>query len=194
MIVRLLRDPLFTFIFLGALVFFLYLSFSNNSMTTIKLNNLTKDTLIDNFEKLTGRDASPADIANIEREYIEEEILFREAIANGMHLLDPEVRSQLIEEMRYRITGILPDPDEEQLIDFYLNNIDRYYSEPTITLEHIYFKHQPEEPELLLIQLNQGKTFLGDEFWRGNRMPDYGDSMLRGLFGQNFVNRLHSSH
>jgi len=163
-------------------------------MTTIKLNNLTKDTLIDNFEKLTGRDASPADIANIEREYIEEEILFREAIANGMHLLDPEVRSQLIEEMRYRITGILPDPDEEQLIDFYLNNIDRYYSEPTITLEHIYFKHQPEEPELLLIQLNQGKTFLGDEFWRGNRMPDYGDSMLRGLFGQNFVNRLHSSH
>ncbi len=191
MVLRLLRDPLFTFVLLGTIVFASYQFFENDTTRIVQLNDATKNRLISDFEQLTGREITQADKVNIEREYIDGEILFREAIANGMHLIVPEVRNKLVEEMRYQITGMLPDPDEQQLIDYYLNNIERYFREPTVTFEHIYFQQRPLNPDELLENLNQGNTFLGDEFSQGNRFPNYGNSMLRGMFGQEFLSKLH---
>lgn len=190
---KLTRDPIFSLIIIGAALFIFYQYFYPQQVDAIQLSPASRNQMVNNFETLTGRKASAVDTANIEREYIEEEILFREAITSGLHLMDSEVRSKLVEEMRYQITGIIDDPSEQQLIDFYFNNIERYFREPNVTFEHVYFEQKPLESEQLLQDLSEGSNIKGDEFWRGNRMPNYGDSMLRGMFGQEFVDLLHGS-
>jgi hypothetical protein len=190
MLNKFLRDPLFLFIVLGSGVFALYYSLSDSSDNTVELSEVNRKVFTQQFELLTGRKATAQDIARIERDYIEEEVLFQEAIEAGMHLSDPEVRSQLVEEMRYQVTGALPDADETTLVSYYLAHIDRYYVEPTYSFQHVYFEQKPEEPEAILTALTAGEEVKGDEFWRGRVMPNYGVSMIRGMFGQPFVDTL----
>lgn len=186
------RDPLVLFLLCGGGVFALYYSLEDTSASVVELNEVNRNVFAEQFELLTGREASSEDIQKIEQDYIEEEVLFREAVDAGMHLSDPEVRSKLVEEMRYQVTGALPEPEETDLVSYYLEYIDRYYIEPTFSFQHVYFEQLPQQSAELLEKLAQGEEVEGDEFWRGRNMPNYGVSMIRGMFGKAFLDDLGS--
>lgn len=191
MLGRLIRDPLFAFALAGAALFLLYDHLASGPDMAVRLGNETRARLTEDFETLTGRAASSDDIARLERDYIADELLFREALEAGLHLGDGVVRARLIEEMRYRITGLLPDPGEEQLVNHYAEHRDRYLSEPAISFEQVYFARlESSQPATLLDQLRTGTPLQGEPFWQGNDFPRYGESMIRGLFGQAFVEAL----
>ena len=187
---RLIRDPLLAFAVAGGALFVGYGLLAPPSQTPVRLGNETRSGLIEEFESRAGRKASSEDIARLEREWITDELLFREALDAGMHLGDSVVRARLIEEMRYRITGLLPDPSEEQLVNHYADHRERYLSEPAISFEHVYFERPENAPAGLLDRLRQGEVFEGDAFWQGTTFPGYGESMIRGLFGQAFLDAL----
>lgn len=142
------------------------------------------------FEAIAGRKADADDVARIERDYIADELLFRDAIDSGLHLTDSAVRGRLVEEMRFRVTGMLPDPTPEQLVNHYSENLGRYRSEPAASFEQVYFRELTGEPAAILARLRAGTPVAGEPFAQGTRFPRYGQSMLRGLFGQPFVDAL----
>jgi PPIC-type PPIASE domain len=107
-----------------------------------------------------------------------------------MHLSDPSIRSRLVEEMRMRVTGSLPDPTDEELVNHYSDNLDHYRSEPTVSFRQVYFAERPADPAAVLAQLRQGKPVAGEPFRHGLEFPRYGYSMLRGMFGQPIVEAL----
>lgn len=187
---RVLRDPLFVFAVAGLGLYVVYAALRADEAQSIRLPASTRAALISSFEALAGRAATPADIARIERDFINDEVLFREALANDLHLSDSTVRSRLIEEMRLRITGPLPDPTDEQLVNHYSENLDRYRSEPAITFEHVYFSERPANEAALLEQLRAGRSIAGESFDHGREFPQYGRSLLRGMFGQAFTEAL----
>lgn len=188
---RLIRDPLFVFVLAGAALFVAHDRIASRPDTVVRLGSDTRARLIADFESRAGRTAGSADIARLERGYIADELLFREAVDAGMHLGDAVVRARLVEEMRYRITGLLPDPSEEQLVNHYAEHRERYLSEPAISFEHVYFERLEDGRAAgLLDQLRNGGQVSGDSFWQGNDFPRYGESMIRGLFGQAFVDGL----
>jgi hypothetical protein len=188
---RLIRDPLLVFALAGAALFLGYGQLAKSPDTVVRLGSETRTRLIAEFESRAGRTAGSDDIARLERDYIDEELLFREALDAGMHLGDGVVRARLVEEMRYRITGLLPDPGEEQLVNHYAEHRDRYLSEPSLSFEHVYFERlEPSQASHLLDRLRQGETLQGDAFWQGKEFPGYGESMIRGLFGQAFLQSL----
>lgn len=188
---RLVRDPLFAFVIAGGALFVGYDQLGTPSDTLVRLGSETRSRLIADFELRAGRQASSDDIARLERDWINEELLFREALEAGMHLGDSVVRARLVEEMRYRITGLLPDPDEEQLVNHYAEQRESYLSEPAISFEHVYFERlESGQAVALLDQLLSGEQVQGDTFWQGKDFPRYGESMIRGLFGQAFVEAL----
>jgi peptidyl-prolyl cis-trans isomerase C len=41
--------------------------------------------------------------------------------------------------------------------------------------------------------LNAGGTVKGDDFWMGHDLPDYGVSMLRGMFGAAFLDAVNKA-
>lgn len=187
MLVRLFREPLFVFTVAGLVLFGLYDALQARKQEPVRLTAATRATLIDNFEALAGRAATPDDIARLERDFIADELLFREAIDSGLHLADSVVRGKLIEEMRLRVTGPLPDPTPEQLVNHYAEHLERYRTEPSVSFEHVYFRERPADELALLEQLQIGESLAGQPFEHGREFDRYGESMLRGIFGQPFV-------
>jgi hypothetical protein len=184
----LFREPLLAFVAAGALVYGAYAMLEPDDRPVVTLTPGLGMALAEEFEALTGRAPTEAERAQLEREYITEELLFREALANGMHLTNGDVRESLVEAMRYRITGIVPDPSDEELVNFYADNLERYRAEPTITFEHVFFEVAPDAD--LRERLEADDVPEGDPFPHGRRFPGYGESMLRGLFGQAFLEAL----
>lgn len=182
---RLLREPLFAFLVAGLALFLLYAWLRQPD--PIVLNQATRDALLEEFETLAGRPPAQADIKRIEREYVADELLFRAAIAEGVHLDNPGVRRQLIEAMRLRATGVAPDPSVEDLLDYYSDHLDRYHSEPAASFEHVYFVAAPADADAILQRLNRNESVAGDAFRHGRVFDRYGRSMVRGMFGEAFA-------
>lgn len=187
---RLLREPLLAFAVIGGLLFLSHRVQQSSDVDPIVLSATDRASLIADFESLTGRTATTADITRIEQEFITDELLFREALAEGLHLSDSTVRARLVEEMRLRITGPLPEATAEELVNYYSGHLDRYQSEPAATFRHVYFAQRPADQQALLQQLRAGRIVAGEPFGRGAEFSGYGQSMLRGLFGQAFTAEL----
>lgn len=186
---RFARDPLVVFAAIGG-VFFLAYHFATADQREIQVSRAVQASLSEDFEVLTGKTPTAAERQNLIDDYVGDEILFREAVERGMHLTDKETKQRLIDKMRFLVAGAPPEPTEEQLIDFYSENIPLYRSEPKITFDHVYFKSEPDGAPRLLKTLNTGGAVAGDEFWMGRQMTDYGESMVRGMFGQPFLKAL----
>lgn len=187
---RTVRDPLFIFLLAGIGLYALYAGIQRNAGQAILLPAATRSELIASFETVAGRPATAADVARIEQEFITDEVLFRAALEENLHLTDSTVRGKLIEEMRFRITGMLPDPTDEQLVNHYAEHMDLYRSEPAVTFRHVYFRERPAEDAKLLAQLRAGQAVAGESFDHGREFPRFGRSLLRGLFGQPFTEAL----
>ena len=190
---RLVRDPLLAFVVAGGALFVGYSQLAPSSVTPVRLTSETRTGLIAEFEARAGRKGSDEDVARLERDWVNDELLFREALDAGMHLGDSVVRARLVQEMRYRITGLLPDPTEEQLVNHYADHRDRYLTEPAISFEHVYFERIENAQAGMLDRLRQGEALQGDAFWQGKSFPGYGESMIRGLFGQAFLEALNEA-
>ena len=156
----------------------------------VQLTATTRAALVRDFEAVAGRKAGAEDLARIEHDYIADELLFRDAVASGLHLTDPMVRGRLVEVMRLRAAGELPDPTAEELVNHYSEHLDRYRSEPAASFEQVYFAGPIVDPAATLAALQAGASVAGEPFPQGERFPRYGRSMLRGLFGQAFVDAL----
>ncbi|CAN7523503.1 peptidylprolyl isomerase [Phenylobacterium sp. LjRoot219] len=184
-----LREPLVVFAALGGAFFGIY-HLSTADQRVIEVSKAAQDSLADDYKVLTGKPADAAERRRLVDEYVAGEVLFREAIARGMHLTDKETKERLTDKMRFLITGSPAEPTEEQLIDFYAEHLDLYRSEPKVSFDHVFFQSAPDGAPRLLKVLNAGGQVAGDEFWMGRQMVSYGQSMLRGMFGQAFLDEL----
>ncbi|MBH2000385.1 MAG: peptidyl-prolyl cis-trans isomerase [Sphingomonadaceae bacterium] len=185
-----LRDPLFAFLLAGAGLFAGYQAIERMQKPPVIYTSEVEQATISEFETLTGRKATTADQTKMKADYLAEELLFREAIARNMHLTDGETRKRLVDKLRYLIAGAPPEPTEEQLVNHYAEHLDLYRAEPRSSFSQVYRIQKPADAGLLLAQLNNGQTVRGDDFWLGRDFPRYGDSMVRGIFGQPFVDTL----
>lgn len=190
MLRRLVREPLLVFAVCGAALFGLHAHLAGRGDAVVVLSTATRAALVEDFEQLTGRTASAADIAAIERDWIADELLLRDALDAGLHLADVDIRGELIRTQRLQVAGVLPDPSDEQLVDYYAEHLARYHGEPTISFEHVYLQAPPDDAAATLARLQGGEKVAGDPYWQGSQFPHYGQSILRGMFGQPLVDAL----
>lgn len=184
---RAVRDPLFAFLVAGVALFGGYQIIERAQKPPVVFTPQVEQAMVEDYEMLVGRPATAADKARIKRDYLAEELLFREAIDRNMHLTDGETRKRLVNKVRYLIAGAPPEPTDEQLVNHYADNLAQYRAEPRTSFTQVYRAQKPADAALLLAQLNAGETIPSDDFWLGRGFPRYGDSMVRGIFGQPFV-------
>lgn len=187
---RLLGEPLVAFLLAGGLLFALHAAIEARQTPRVQLTAATRAALVTDFAAVAGRPPDAGEIARLEREYVVDELLLREAIARGRHLRSSAVRSLLVEEMRLEITGPLPDPSDEQLVNFYSDHLPLYQAESSISFEHVFLHARPVEGEPLLARLQAGEPVAGDPFPPGLAFDRYGRSILRSMFGHPFVEAL----
>jgi hypothetical protein len=131
---RLLAEPFFCFAALGT-GFFLAFSYLTREETQIVVTPAVARALYEDSATLVGKAPNPATKDQLLRQYVDDEILFREALQRGLQMSDSKVRARLIELAQVILEGIPADPSEADLASYYAANIDRYRSEMLVTID-----------------------------------------------------------
>lgn len=183
------RDPFIVFLLVSASIFLLY-RVTTNGRETINVPVSVQKSLADDYAMITGGQPGPEARAKLINDYVADELLFREAVERGMHMTDKTTKQRLIDRVRFMIAGAPPEPTEDQLLAYYAGHRDLYRAEPRMSVNHVFFEKQPGDAPALLAKLQGGGQVAGDDFWMGHDLPNYGISMLRGMFGQSFLDAL----
>jgi hypothetical protein len=126
---------------------------------------------------------------NLVNDYVQEEVLYREAKAMGLEQGDYVIRQRLIQKMRFLIedlAGNRPKPDEALLEAYFQKNRERYRIEASVTFTHVFFDtslHGDEKAQRLARSMKDELNARGAAF---SDAPQYGD---RFPFLQNYVER-----
>lgn len=189
---RWLRDPVVLFFALGVLLFVAWRYLGPEEVQPVTLSAASEAIIVAEFEALTGRRPTAAERERLIAEHYRREVLYREGLAVDLPRSDPALRDAVIERMQQRVSGEFTEPEARELVSFYSDNIERYYSEATISFEQRFFAAAPTDAGAILAALRRGEPVQGDTAWQGRTFPRYGLSMIRGLFGQKVLDTLQS--
>ncbi len=152
---RVLREPLLHFLILAGLLFVAQAIFASDDRDLIVVDMATQDFLIQQEEDLLLRPLTEEEKELVVSNFIEEEILVREAVKRGFSD-SSRVRALLLQNMRFFIAGDIPEPTDEDLEAYFEANIDTFTSPPSFDLDHVMFNAESDLPPDLLAQLNGG--------------------------------------
>jgi hypothetical protein len=199
---KILTEPLSIFV-LVAVAIFGYNAWSGSTDASdalaagdadvVVIDDATVAMLQENFTWLEGRRPSEAETQTLISQWVDEEVLFREALAQRMHLSDSKMRAHLVEKVRMLWAGSPEPVDEAELLDFYMQNMEQYYTEPTLSFTQVYFEQLPTDPETILATLQAGGSVNGEAFWLGKDLNSYSESILRSSFGGQFYEQLQAA-
>lgn len=180
-----LREPFVIFFGISTIIFGAY-SIANDDREEIVVSEAVVDQLAEDQFLLTGIRPDAAARQALIDNYVREEILFREGLRRGLHLNDSRIRERIIEKLQFLLSPTVADPEPAELLEYYVNNRDRYRTEPQATIEHVYFQEEPEHLAEILKRLDSGEKVKADEFWLGARFEHYDESVIRHVFGPEF--------
>ena len=148
-----LREPLFHFVVLAAFMFLIdYLS-TEVQKDPIVVSKVTANFLIKQREELVLRSISVQEQHDTVNQYIDDEILYREAYKRGLDRGDSRMRRSLIRKMRSLLAGEIGDPSREDLRVFYQLNRERFVYAATWSYDQVFFSEAAMVADDLLAQL-----------------------------------------
>jgi peptidyl-prolyl cis-trans isomerase C len=189
-----LKDPLLHFLVLGGALF-LFLSMRGGSPEPSRIyvgpeqiERLARAQLV-----IDGRGLRPQSIEEVVDAYVRDEIYYREALALGLDGDDDQVRTRLIEKMRY-LSEDLADPEpasETDLRAFYDANPELFVHPATVSFDHVFFSPSQRgsalgaDVEAALAHLRDGAPpeSVGDRTPLGTSFEAAPAERLRVLFG-----------
>jgi|TARA_B110000208_G_scaffold12990_2_gene15860 hypothetical protein len=203
---RALAEPLLIFFVLSAGVFALDLFSQEDpkskdkqrqaaSLPTLNLFDIEVDpTLINNlkerFSLFQGRQASAEEVEKLIKTWIRDEMIFRHAVSQDMHLGDSKIRARLLEKMNLLWSGAPVEPEQSEILAFYINNIEEYYSEPQISFSQVFFEELPQNYHSILQGLRAGEKIIGEGYWLGDEINNYTETIMLSTFGSEFYKAL----
>lgn len=198
---RLLSDPLVHFLLIGAGLFVVLSWLSTDSdPRQIRLSEEQVRTFLRSQLPLTQGVPADAELEAIIEPLIRDEVFYREALALGLDTDDDQVRTRLIEKMRY-VSEDLADPepgDDSQLRELFAAAPERFAVPEAVTFEHIYFSPsergdtvaQDAEAALAALRGGSGATPSGDPTPLGEEFAEATRDRLSILFGADMTGAL----
>ncbi len=150
------REPLVHFLLLAGLLFVFEHVWSATQKERIVVDRQTAEFLIQQREDLELRPLSPEERRETIDAYVEDEILYREAYKRGLDK-EARMRRNLILKMRGLALPDLRDPTEDELLQHFESNRQRYRRPPTVSVEQVYFRDAASVPAGLLDELRSGR-------------------------------------
>lgn len=193
---KILREPLFHFLLLGAVIFLVYFYLnpvdgsSAGNQIHVSQNDIGRFVQI--FQKQWNRKPTRQEMEGLVRAHIKEEILYREALALGLEKDDTIVRRRLGQKMEFLITDVtVPvEVDDKELMVFYEKNSSRYTRAARMSFRHIYF-NPDQRDERLLDEANATLKTLKTTNADADVPDEYGDRfMLQLQYSQHSVDEI----
>jgi hypothetical protein len=150
-------------------------------------------------EQQLGRAPTPAEVdAELER-WIDEEVLFREAVARGLERDDPVIHQRIAARMSYVLEQaiIIPEPSDAELRPYFDKHRERWAVPSRIDFTHVFVADRADTARLdgfaRVLASGAPPDGLGDAFpggrrYRGRKVADlaeaFGDEFVTGLATQ----------
>ena len=199
---RWLKEPLLHFLVLGALVFFAYelLSEKGRADNEIFISKGQQQNLLNTFQRTWQRLPTAVEYQGLLKDYIRQEIAYREGQGLGLDQDDIVIRRRLRQKMEMLaedVAGLVP-PTAPELQAFLDENPGRFMVEPRLTLQQVYFSldrrgeaAEDDALEALHLLHSEGGAAnpmeLGDPLPLPAYLPDAAESEVERLFGLQFL-------
>lgn len=181
-----LKEPLLHFLVLAGLIFAADAIWSSAQKETIIVEKQTVDYLIRQREDLLLRELSEEEKNHAVESFIEDEILYNEAYERGLDQHDSRMRRNLIRKMKGLLRGEVREPTEEDLVQYFEQNRDRYTRSASLSLNQVFFPSTSHVPDNLLKQLQEGldPNSVGEMSVKfGRSLSEYTNKELSTLLG-----------
>ena len=198
---KLLKEPLFHFLLLGAAIFGGHRLVAGERATApdeIVVTQGRIDALTAAFTRTWQRPPTTSERDGLIRDYIREEVYAREALALGLDQDDVVIRRRLRQKLEFVSEDVLapPEPTDDQLRAYLTSHPDEFRLEARFTFRHIFLngEHRGEalarDAARLLAQLGQPGTdpdTLGDPFLVDRRFEALPSGLVAEQFGEQFA-------
>lgn len=203
---KLLREPLVHFLLLGTALFAADGVLVKRAATEpgkIVVSQVRIDHLTQGFARTWLRAPTAEELEGLIRDYIREEVYYREAMAMGLDRDDTIIRRRLQQKLEFLSENVtdLTQPTDEELRAFLQNHPDRFRSQRRFSFHQVYLSLERHRDSLagdaaeLLRQLKRsGKSFdiltLGDPSLLEPRFANVEATEVAKQFGEKFASAL----
>jgi hypothetical protein len=200
-----LKEPLVHFLLLGAVIFFVYglVAEKGRAENEIFISRGQQENLVNTFSRTWQRLPTPVEYQGLLKDYIRQEIAYRQSREMGLDQDDIVIRRRLRQKMEMLaedVAGLVP-PTEEDLQAYLDGHTENFMIEPRMSLQQIYFSSDrrgeraaADAQEALQNISGQGAMAnteaLGDPLPLPAVLDDAGESEIARLFGSVFVEGL----
>jgi hypothetical protein len=204
---RVFREPLVQFLAIGAILFAVYrlpgsesLSASNNR---IAIGAGEIEQLRTMFVKQRQRSPTEEELRALIDARVQEEVLYREALAIGLDQDDTIIKRRLAQKLEFLTEdlGETGTPTDAQLAAFFTEHGERYQTPSRLSFVHVYFstakrgKKAEQDAKSDLTRLRAGAPAraveeMGDMFLLDNAYNEVAPEDIGKVFGANFAEEL----
>ncbi len=209
---KLLREPLVHFMFIGAVIYLVYAVFAEpvpeETDKTIVVTAGEIEWMQTSWQKRWNRPPTTKEFDGLIQQYIKETVLYREALTMGLNKHDQVIRRRLAQKLEFLardLVALTPPTDEE--LQVYFDEHQARYQEPMrYTFTQVFFDPDKRGDTTLddakavkATLIAQGYAIddaidyaraLGDDFMLQNYYPEKEPVEIQKLFGPGFTQSL----
>jgi parvulin-like peptidyl-prolyl isomerase len=205
---KLLREPLVHFMFIGAVIYLLYGAFAEPAPEaddkTIVVSAGEVEWMQTAWQKRWSRPPTTTELDGLMQQYIRETVLYREALTMGLNKHDQVIRRRLAQKLEFLAKDLvaLTPPSEEDLHSYFEEHKKRYQQPALYTFTQVFIDPDKrsdatlDDAQKIKAQLiARGDDFgdagaLGDSFMLQNYYPQKDQAEIQKQFGSGFADSL----
>jgi len=206
--VKLLREPLLHFMFIGATIYLLYGVFAEPvpeaDDKTIVVSAGEVEWMQTSWQKRWNRPPTPQEFDGLVQQYIKETVLYREALTMGLNQHDQVIRRRLAQKLEFLAKDLvaLTPPTEAELQSYFDEHLARYQEPALYTFTQVFIDPDKrgdttlEDAEAIKAKLiARGDAIedpgaLGDGLMLQDYYPQKDPLEIQKLFGSGFTESL----
>ena len=184
------------FFVIGLLIFFLDIGFNDEQDSKdIYISDQELTSLLSAWKSQVGRPPSDEEIVSIINNFVQEEILYREALLLELDKEDRIIKRRLAQKITFLKQETIPnEPSQEDLKKFFKQNKNNYFVPATYSFSHHYFSKESNAKERAVkafndYQTNQGEL-AGDPFFLGKNFYQNSSNDIKKNFGELFFSTI----
>jgi hypothetical protein len=195
---RILKEPFIHFLLIGGLLFLLYgmLNTERDESEIVIDENLVNE-LVAKWELQRNRQPTLEELENLIDEYIQQEVLYKEALVMKLDHNDEIVKRRLAQKMEFISDGLTESlqPTKEMLMAYYEKNKSNYKKDPSYTFRQVYFSADERNNALADATnalVSKSPKTLGDELLLPGEYTHASSYQIANDLGSAFAQRLDS--
>ena len=202
---NLLKEPLVHFLVLGILIFVLFgATGDENKEREITIDTADIEHLVELWRLQWQRPPTEEELRNLVTNYINQEVMYREALAMNLDHNDEIVKRRLAQKMEFLsndFSSLVNPTTEGNLVEYFENHKQEYLTEYQYSFSQIVFtsdNHNDPTAKAaeILADFGQDKgadlSVLGDQFPLNYSYDNVSASYLRKSIGDTFTDQLPS--